>query len=101
MKRIIKYRNSVAFVYVILNFFSYKSGSALFNDDADFLFWLPFILQFSFWVFVLQDMIRTEIYQKTFWIVSMFLLPYFAPLFYLFQRKKLEHIQSNLFNKRE
>ncbi len=44
---------------------------------------------FSTWIIVLSDMSKNEIYNKTFWILSMFYLPSIAPIFYLIQRNKL------------
>jgi hypothetical protein len=42
----------------------------------------------SFWILLLLDMIKNNIFNKTFWIISMFVMPWLAPAFYLFQRKR-------------
>ena len=54
-------------------------------------FFLSFglMLFFSTWIIVLSDMIKNKIYNKTFWILTMFVMPTIAAIFYLFQRDKL------------
>ncbi|WP_158308625.1 PLDc N-terminal domain-containing protein [Christiangramia forsetii] len=38
-----------------------------------------------------------EIRDKTFWILSMVILPFFSPIVYIFRRKNLIHLRSNKF----
>lgn len=47
------------------------------------------VFTFSSWVILLSDMVKSEIYNKTFWIISMFLMPSIASIFYLIQRNRL------------
>ncbi len=51
-------------------------------------------LYFSVWVIVLSDMAKNKIYNKTFWIMSMFIMPGIAQVFYLIQRDKLIRLGS-------
>src|SRR5690625_1662709 len=53
--------------------------------------WLTFglMLFFSSWVIIMSDMYSNKIYNKTFWIISMFIFPPIAPLLYMIQRNKL------------
>ncbi|HLW15557.1 MAG TPA: hypothetical protein VKX30_08685 [Flavobacteriaceae bacterium] len=47
------------------------------------------VFTFSSWVILLSDMVKRDIYNKTFWIISMFLMPSIASIFYLIQRNRL------------
>ena len=47
------------------------------------------MLFFSTWIIILSDMVKNKIYNKTFWILTMFIIPSIATIFYLTQRKKL------------
>lgn len=71
----------------------------IFNLDelASQINWTARGLLLIFWIIILQDMVRKEIKDKPFWILSMFLLPFFAPVVYLFRRKNLLHLRSNKF----
>ena len=46
-------------------------------------------LFFFSWMIVLGDMIRNQVYNKVFWIASMFIIPGISVIFYLIQRKRL------------
>jgi hypothetical protein len=52
------------------------------------------MLLFATWVIVLSDMAKNRIFNKEFWIISMFILPTISPLFYLIQRNKLARLGS-------
>lgn len=58
-------------------------------EFAEVLLTIGLMLFFSTWVIVLSDMVRNRIYNKVFWISSMFIMPGIAALFYLAQRNKL------------
>ena len=47
------------------------------------------MLFFSTWVIILSDMVKNKIYNKTFWILTMFIMPTIATIFYLIQRNRL------------
>ncbi len=47
------------------------------------------IFFFSSWIIILSDMTMNKIYNKTFWIMSMFILPMISGIFYLIIRNKL------------
>ena len=89
-------------LYSIL-FYLFWGGSfyaSIFNLDeeaTEILKWILRFLIFLFWLPLLLDMIKTEIRDKVFWILSMFLLPFFAPVVYIFRRKNLVHLESNKF----
>ena len=46
-------------------------------------------LFFSTWIIVFSDVVKNNIYNKTFWIVSLFIMPFIAVLFYVIQRERL------------
>ena len=47
------------------------------------------MLFFSTWVIILGDMVKNNIYNKSFWVTSMFIFPAVSPLVYLIRRNKL------------
>ena len=67
------------------------------ETTSEVIIWTCNAVLFIFWLFILVDMIRTKIKDKTFWILSMIFLPFFAPVVYLFRRKNLIHLESNKF----
>ncbi len=57
-----------------------------------FEYWLLLvgsILSFATWIVVISDMVKSKIYNKTFWIMSMFIFMPVAVVVYLFHRNKL------------
>lgn len=51
-------------------------------------------LMFSFgaWIIIMVDLLQNRVYQKTFWVILMFILPIITPLFYLYMRAKLHRM---------
>jgi hypothetical protein len=47
------------------------------------------LLFFSTWVIIFADLLKNNIYNKSFWLSSMFFLPSILPILYLIQRNKL------------
>lgn len=47
------------------------------------------VIFFSSWLIILSDMVRNKIYNKVFWIATMFIMPSISAVFYLIQRKRL------------
>jgi hypothetical protein len=47
------------------------------------------MLFFSTWVIILSDMVKNKIYNRTFWMLTMFIIPFIATIFYLIQRNRL------------
>ncbi len=58
-------------------------------DYAEVLLTIGVILFFSTWVIVLSDMAKNKIYNKGFWLMTMFILPWLVPIVYMIQRNKL------------
>lgn len=61
-------------------------------EISEFPLTLGLMMIFSVWIILLSDMIKHKIYKKSFWIISMFILPTISPIFYLLQRKRLIHL---------
>lgn len=55
----------------------------------EFLLTFGLMMLFSSWVIILNDMVKHNIYNKTFWIISMFIIPNVSSIFYLIQRNRL------------
>lgn len=94
----VKYRLIISILFYLLG----GSGffGQVFNMDEEpvtVLKWICRFILFIFWVTILVDMITHKIKDKTFWILSMFILVIFAPVVYLFRRKNLLNLQNNKF----
>lgn len=51
------------------------------------------------WIIIMADMIQQDIYNKGFWVLSMFVLPWLTPLLYLFRRNNLINFNKSAFLK--
>ncbi len=54
------------------------------------------IFGFSAWVIIFSDMVKNKIHNKTFWILSIFILPIISTIFYLIRRNQLIRIGERL-----
>lgn len=98
IEKLTRYKITVTIIFFGLLFillFSRASFTRM--EDAGFEAWASLILLLLFWLVVFIDVVRANIYNKTFWVISMIVLPFIAPVFYLFQRKKLLHLKENKF----
>jgi len=48
-----------------------------------------FMLFFATWIIAFSDILRNKVYNRSFWIISMIIMPTIALFFYLFKRNKL------------
>ena len=77
---------------VVLNlvFIIYGTLSKIYNwGFSDFFLGFGTAVFIITWFVILSDIIRNKIFNKTFWIISMFIIPQVSTLFYLLQREKL------------
>ncbi len=58
-------------------------------EFSQFFLTVGLMLFFPAWIIILSDMVKNKIYNKTFWIMTMFIMPFIATFFYLIQRNKL------------
>lgn len=58
-------------------------------EYSNLLLGTALILSFSTWLIILSDIIKSKIYNKTFWLMTMIIMPFIAPLFYMIQRNRL------------
>ena len=58
-------------------------------EYSQLLLTISLILFFSTFIIVLSDIIKNKVYNKTFWVMSMFILPSISPIFYILRRNKL------------
>jgi hypothetical protein len=63
-------------------------------EFSQILFTVGLMLFFSTWIIIISDMVKNKIYNKTFWIMTMFILPTIATIFYMFQRNKLLRLEQ-------
>ncbi|CAM4041416.1 Cardiolipin synthase N-terminal domain-containing protein [Gillisia limnaea] len=61
----------------------------------EIFYWFVVLAIVLFWLLILIDIIKSRIYRKIFLVASMFLLPFLAPVFYLFQKKSLKKLQES------
>ena len=65
-------------------------------DYSQILLTIGLMLFFSTWVIILSDMVKNKIYNKPFWIMTMFIVPSIATIFYMIQRNKLIRLGEKL-----
>jgi len=65
-------------------------------DYSPFFLTVGLMLSFSTWIIILSDMVKNKIYNKAFWIMTMFIMPSIATIFYMIQRKKLIKLGQKL-----
>lgn len=65
-------------------------------EFSQFLLAVGIMFFISSYVIILSDMTGNKIYNKTFWIMSMFILPSITPIFYLIRRNNLIGFEGNL-----
>jgi len=58
-------------------------------EFSQFFLTIGLMLFFSTWVIILSDMVKNKIYNRTFWILTMLIIPFIATIFYLIQRNRL------------
>lgn len=98
IEKLTRYKITVTIIFFGLQFiWLFSRASFTRMEDAGFEAWASLILLLLFWIIVFVDVVRSKIYNKTFWIISMIVLPFIAPAFYLFQRKKLLHFRDKKF----
>ncbi len=94
----IRYRIPVVLVFFLLQFVWFFENESLVElESTGIIGWISLIALFFFWLLVLIDMALTKIFNRTFWLISMFVFPWLAPAVYLFQRKKLKHLKCSKF----
>jgi hypothetical protein len=87
-----KISNTTVYLLIIGNFFLILLGAlAKINhwSIAESFLSGGLLLFFTSWVIILSDMLKHKIYNKTFWLISMFTIPFISMFFYIFQRHKL------------
>lgn len=88
---LIKYRIPVSIFFFICQFIWMAGENSLVElDSISVTSGLCLLILVGFWIILLSDMIKMKILNKTFWLISMFVMPWLAPAVYLFQRKKLQ-----------
>lgn len=97
---LVRFKIPVILLFFACQFLWFKTEANLLNLES---ITLPAVMSLffliGFWLFILFDMINSKIFNKTFWLISMLIMPNFAPAVYLFQRKKLQRIRPSLFIK--
>lgn len=58
-------------------------------EFSNIIFTVALMLFFTTWVIILSDMVKQKIYNKTFWVMSMFIFPTLASIVYLLRRNTL------------
>jgi len=65
-------------------------------EFSQIIFTVGLILFFSTWIIIFNDMVKNKIYNKKFWILTLFIMPHISSVFYLFQRNKLLRLGNKL-----
>lgn len=67
-------------------------GISLEKDNSEFwqfIFAAGVTLALTVWIIIFSDIIKNKVYNKTFWIISMIILPSISPIIYLIRRNRL------------
>ncbi len=90
MKQYFKLSESFVWLLMAFSIFFLAEGFYLDNEIYHTVFIsLGLMLFFIIWLIIFIDMLNHPIYNKTFWLISIFILPYISVLIYLFLRNKL------------
>ena len=65
-------------------------------EYSQILLTIGLMLFFSTWVIIISDIVKNKIYNKTFWIITMFIMPSITTIFYMIQRNKLIRLGEKL-----
>jgi hypothetical protein len=69
-------------------------------DNKTFFLTVGFSTYLYLWLIIFTDISAQRVYNKTFWIISLFILPYFTIIVYLFRRNKLIAFGEKIFEKK-
>lgn len=58
--------------------------------NAEVVLAFSIMLFFTIWIIAINDMVKSRLHNKTFWILSMFIFPFFAAIAYLFRRRNIK-----------
>ena len=70
---------------------------SLFGIFTKFIYWgssptfiaTSSLLFLGIWIIVLYDLLKNNVYNKVFWLISLFLIPMISVFFYLIKRNKM------------
>jgi len=69
-------------------------------DSAHFFLSVALVLFFSSWIVILSDLVKQRVFNKSFWILAMFITPSIAMVFYVFMRNRVIRIGEKIANAR-
>lgn len=79
-------------IMIVLNFIFifYGALSKIYHwEFSDFFLGFASAIFLMSWFVVLTDIIRNKVYNKAFWLITLFIIPHISLLFYLLQRDRL------------
>ncbi|HEY9169194.1 MAG TPA: hypothetical protein VIN72_06880 [Lutibacter sp.] len=91
-KQDFRINTKIVWILVIGNIFMTTIGALAKIQHWEYsqlLLTVGIVFFFSTWIIILSDMTMNKIYNKTFWIMSMFIIPGISGVFYLIMRNKL------------
>lgn len=69
-------------------------------DSAHFFWSAGITFFFSSWIIIISDIVKQRVFNKSFWIVAMFITPSLAMLFYIFMRNRVIRLGEKMANAR-
>ncbi|MDZ7739738.1 MAG: hypothetical protein U5K32_11870 [Bacteroidales bacterium] len=63
-------------------------------DHSQFFLIVGLVMSLFSWIIILSDMFRNRIYNKPFWIITMFIIPWIAMIVYMLQRNRLMRLEE-------
>ena len=63
-------------------------------DHSQFFVTAGLVMSLFSWIIILSDMSRNKIYNRPFWILTMFITPWIAMIVYMIQRNRLMRLEA-------
>ncbi|MFW5835369.1 MAG: hypothetical protein ACOCU3_00290 [bacterium] len=63
-------------------------------DQSQFFLTAGLVISLLSWIIILNDMLVNKIYNRLFWIITMFAIPWITMIVYMIQRSRLMRLEE-------
>ncbi|MGM0464401.1 MAG: GldL-related protein [Bacteroidota bacterium] len=63
-------------------------------DHSQFFLTVGLVMSLFSWIIILSDMLANRIYNRLFWIISMFIIPWITMIVYMIMRNSLIRLEE-------
>ena len=90
MEKAFKINSQTVWFFTIISLYAITEG-VFFNyfNHKEMFIGMGLISYFFVWIIILLDILNNPVYNKNFWFISMFILPYITVIVYLLRRNAL------------